>query len=113
MAESLYDELVAKFHHLSTEVVIDDRLEMSIGQRLHYARSSGYPHIVVLGKKVVEIMLSKYSEITKSKNRKHVCSRNLRQCTGNGRVLSLNHYGNSLCSPRSCMISFCTNLYEF
>jgi len=54
MAESLYDELVAKFRHLSTEVVIDDRLQMSIGQRLHYARSSGYPHAVILGKKVVE-----------------------------------------------------------
>ena len=55
MAESLYDEITAKFHHLSSEVVIDDRLQMSIGQRLHSARVSGYPHVVILGKQVVEI----------------------------------------------------------
>jgi len=52
MAESIYDELTTTYSHLRTEVVIDDRLQMSIGQRLHGARASGYPHAVILGKKV-------------------------------------------------------------
>jgi len=52
LAESLYDELTAKYPALKTEVVIDDRLQMSIGQRLCTTRASGYPHAVVLGKKV-------------------------------------------------------------
>jgi len=54
MAELLYDELVTKCPQLSTEVVIDDRLQLSIGQRFHHARAVGYPHVVVLGKKVSE-----------------------------------------------------------
>lgn len=52
LAESLYDEISAKCRGLRTEVVIDDRLQMSIGQRLHDARACGYPLAVVLGKKV-------------------------------------------------------------
>jgi len=52
MAESVYDELTAKCHGLNTEIVIDDRLQLSIGQRLHYARAFGYPHVIILGKKV-------------------------------------------------------------
>jgi len=52
LAESIYDELTANCGQLSTEVVIDDRLHTSIGQRLHAARASGYPHVIILGKKV-------------------------------------------------------------
>jgi len=52
LAESIYDELTAKCSQLSTEVVIDDRLQMSIGQRLHDARTFGYPRVIILGKKV-------------------------------------------------------------
>jgi len=52
LAESIYDEIMAKCPALTTEVVIDDRLHMSIGQRLHANRASGYPHAVILGKKV-------------------------------------------------------------
>jgi len=71
MAESLYDELTTKFHHLGSEVVIDDRLQMSIGQRLHSARVSGYPHVVILGKQVVEIVIEMI-EIAQSKKAVYV-----------------------------------------
>jgi len=54
MAESIYDELTTNCCHLRTEVVIDDRLHMSIGQRLNDARAAGYPHVVILGKKVCQ-----------------------------------------------------------
>jgi len=52
LAESIYDELTGKCPALKTEVVIDDRLQMSIGQRLHDTRAFGYPHAIILGKKV-------------------------------------------------------------
>jgi len=51
LAESIYDELTA-CPALKTEVVINDRLHMSIGQRLRDTRAFGYPHAIVLGKKV-------------------------------------------------------------
>ncbi|ESO07197.1 hypothetical protein HELRODRAFT_76349, partial [Helobdella robusta] len=51
MSESLYDRLTDTTN-LHDEVVIDDRLHMSIGQRLNQAVASGYPYIVALGKKV-------------------------------------------------------------
>lgn len=52
LAESVYDELTTECPALKTEVVIDDRLHMSIGQRLNDAHAFGYPHAIVLGKKV-------------------------------------------------------------
>jgi len=52
LAESVYDELTTSFRNLSSEVVIDDRLHLSIGHRLYDARAAGYPHVVVLGRKV-------------------------------------------------------------
>ena len=52
LAESIYDELTQKCPALRTEVVIDDRLQMSIGQRLCDTHAAGYPHAIVLGKKV-------------------------------------------------------------
>jgi len=52
MAESLYDELTGGCSNLQYEIVIDDRLHLSIGQRVKQAQASGYPHIVVLGKQV-------------------------------------------------------------
>ena len=58
LAESVYDELTKECPALKTEVVIDDRLHMSIGQRLNDAHASGYPHAIVLGKKVSWLSLS-------------------------------------------------------
>ena len=37
---------------LAGEVVLDDRLKLSIGRRLTQAKQMGFPHTIVIGKKV-------------------------------------------------------------
>jgi len=51
LAESLNDRLCS-MSHLHNEVVIDDRTHMSVGRRIKEADRQGYPHVVVVGKKV-------------------------------------------------------------
>jgi prolyl-tRNA synthetase len=53
LAESLYDELTGRFSSLRQEVVIDDRLHLSIGQRVKQAQAAGYPHLCVLGRQAL------------------------------------------------------------
>lgn len=49
LADLLYDRLNT-LPNLRGEVVIDDRLHLSIGQRLQLATASGFPYVVALGK---------------------------------------------------------------
>lgn len=51
MAEQLYDRIVATGGFYN-EVVLDDRVDLSIGQRLRLARQSGYPFAICIGKEV-------------------------------------------------------------
>lgn len=54
LADLLYDRLNA-LPNLRGEVVIDDRLHLSIGQRLQLATASGFPYVVALGKQAGKI----------------------------------------------------------
>ncbi len=51
LAEDLSDQLNS-MPGLTGEVVIDDRTQMTVGKRLYEARRLGYPHVVIIGKKV-------------------------------------------------------------
>ncbi len=51
LAENLHSCLSA-VPSLQSEVVLDDRLDMSIGYRIKQADIKGYPYAVILGKKV-------------------------------------------------------------
>ena len=51
LAENLYEKLTS-LPQLETEVVIDDRLSISIGKRLNNAKQLGYPYVIIAGKKV-------------------------------------------------------------
>ncbi|GFR99835.1 proline--tRNA ligase [Elysia marginata] len=52
-AESLSDTLT-QMHHLRGEVVIDDRMNLTIGRRQVDADRLGYPHTIILGVKALE-----------------------------------------------------------
>ena len=49
LSETLYREL-SDLPNLDGEVVLDDRLSLSIGKRLYQARQLGYPLAIVAGK---------------------------------------------------------------
>ena len=51
MAECLYSRL-NDVSCLRGEVLLDDRIQLTIGRRLTQAKSTGLPHVVALGKKV-------------------------------------------------------------
>lgn len=57
LADRLYDRL-SDLPNLRGEVVIDDRLHLSIGQRLQLATASGFPYVVALGKQAGKILSS-------------------------------------------------------
>ncbi|XP_067008229.1 probable proline--tRNA ligase, mitochondrial [Anabrus simplex] len=52
-AEQLYDTLNS-IETFRNDVIIDDRVQMTIGKRLFAARRTGYPFVVVIGKKSVD-----------------------------------------------------------
>ena len=51
LAEQLYD-ITNGLPNLKNEVLLDNRIDMGIGKRLHEARRRGYPHVAILGKSV-------------------------------------------------------------
>ena len=51
VAECLYSRL-NDVSGLRGEVLLDDRIQLTIGRRLTQAKSTGMPHVVALGKKV-------------------------------------------------------------
>ncbi|GAB1599947.1 probable proline--tRNA ligase, mitochondrial [Argonauta hians] len=53
LAVSLSDQLTS-LAHINGEVVIDDRLHMTVGKRLYEAQRIGYPHIVIVSKRALE-----------------------------------------------------------
>ncbi|GFO18882.1 proline--tRNA ligase [Plakobranchus ocellatus] len=53
LAETLSDTLTRK-HHLRGEVVIDDRMNLTIGRRQVDADRLGYPYMIILGVKALE-----------------------------------------------------------
>lgn len=53
LAMALSDQII-NMPNLNGEVVIDDRLHMTIGKRLYEAKRIGYPHIVIVGKRALE-----------------------------------------------------------
>ncbi|CAI9725144.1 probable proline--tRNA ligase, mitochondrial [Octopus vulgaris] len=53
LAVSLSDQLTSR-PHINGEVVIDDRLQMTVGRRLYEAKRIGYPYIVIVGKRSLE-----------------------------------------------------------
>lgn len=58
-AESLSDSFTQR-SHLRGEVIIDDRMSMTIGRRQVDADRLGYPYIVILGVKVRHFFLNVY-----------------------------------------------------
>ncbi|XP_050401296.1 probable proline--tRNA ligase, mitochondrial isoform X1 [Patella vulgata] len=53
LAEDMSDDLNT-LHYLNREIVIDDRIHMTIGKRLYEAKRIGYPHIIIIGEKALE-----------------------------------------------------------
>ena len=53
LAEQLCNEL-SNQSHLRGEIVLDDRLKLSIGRRLLQAQQQGYPYVIALGKKALQ-----------------------------------------------------------
>jgi len=51
LAEAAYDVLDST-PHLAGEVLLDDRLRLTIGNRVNDAKVAGYPYVMCLGKKV-------------------------------------------------------------
>ena len=51
LAENLSDRLT-DVPSLKNEVIIDDRLQYTIGGRVTFAKKQGFPYIIALGKKV-------------------------------------------------------------
>lgn len=53
LAVALSDQII-NIPHLNGEVLIDDRLHLTVGKRLYEAQRIGYPHIVIVGKRALE-----------------------------------------------------------
>ncbi|XP_006005555.1 probable proline--tRNA ligase, mitochondrial [Latimeria chalumnae] len=53
-AESLYDNLVETVPQLKGEVLLDDRVQLTIGKRLKDATKLGYPYVIVAGRRVLD-----------------------------------------------------------
>ncbi|XP_013385511.1 probable proline--tRNA ligase, mitochondrial isoform X2 [Lingula anatina] len=53
LAEQLYDQLNS-IPHLRGEIVLHDKIQLSIGKRLKNMRRIGFPYAIVLGKKALE-----------------------------------------------------------
>lgn len=53
LAEELCHQL-SDIPNLAGEVVLDDRLKLSIGKRMIQAQQQGYPYAVILGKKALD-----------------------------------------------------------
>ena len=51
--QSLYARL-EQVHTLKNNVIIDDRINLTIGRRFLEAKKTGYPYIIALGKKITE-----------------------------------------------------------
>ena len=51
IATSLQEDLLSR-PNLKDEVVMDDRFKLSIGKRIKQCYQAGFPHIIVVGKKV-------------------------------------------------------------
>lgn len=54
MVESLYYKIENLDTIFSNNVLIDDRINLTIGRRYFEAKKNGYPFIIVLGKKTLE-----------------------------------------------------------
>ncbi|NXV81368.1 SYPM protein, partial [Atlantisia rogersi] len=54
LMERLYDDLTEALPHLSSDSVLDDRTQLTIGKRLKDANRLGYPYVIVAGKRVRE-----------------------------------------------------------
>lgn len=54
MADELAQSLGNSLPNLRGEVVLDDRIQMTIGKRLKDAKILGYPYVVVIGQKALE-----------------------------------------------------------
>ncbi|NWU95369.1 SYPM protein, partial [Upupa epops] len=52
--ERVYDNLAEALPHLTGDLVLDDRTQLTIGKRLKDANKLGYPYVVIAGKRVCE-----------------------------------------------------------
>lgn len=54
LLEELYDTIVKAIPLLKDEIMLDDRIQLTIGKRLKDANKLGYPFVIVGGKKVLD-----------------------------------------------------------
>lgn len=54
LLERVYDDLAEALPHLASDLVLDDRTQLTIGKRLKDASRLGYPYVVIAGKRVCE-----------------------------------------------------------
>ncbi|XP_077189738.1 putative proline--tRNA ligase, mitochondrial [Paroedura picta] len=54
LLEALYDSVAEAVPQLKEEIVLDDRIHLTIGKRLKDAKKLGYPYVIIGGKKALD-----------------------------------------------------------
>ena len=73
ISEILYDEL-NKLPALYGEVILDDRIKLSIGRRIKHAQQLGFPYIIAVGKSALEDV-PKFEVLDVYKNQTEFCTK--------------------------------------